>query len=107
MKPIPGSRSRCRDCKELIVFAMVMRSESGRGGKHMALNPEQDPAGNVAVRGTSHGRAVCRVLRKDESYVVGHEVPAMPHAATCAKRLGRDLADEVENFLKQQTEETR
>lgn len=103
-KPLPGRQMRCSRCRQPIVFARTMATESGRGGKAMPLDPYPNPAGNVAVRDTGRGRLVARVLGKDESHDRHVEVLAMPHFATCGVKEGQELADEVEKFLREHSE---
>lgn len=102
MKRIPGPRYRCRDCKQPIVWAKTMRTESGRGGKNMPLDPDPNPEGNVAVRPAHGGQLLCRVLLKDEDHDHQVEVRAMPHAATCFNRPGKDIAAQAEAYLRSQ-----
>lgn len=47
----------------------------------MPLNPDPDPAGNVAVYQDGTGRRIGRVL--GNSQPLGYEHIYMPHAATC------------------------
>lgn len=84
-----------------------MLSETGRGGKPMPLDPDPNPAGNVAVRPARKGQLIARVLKKDEDHDHRAEVRAMPHAATCGANpavAGRKLADDVEAFLREHSE---
>lgn len=104
---IPGRRARCSRCKAPIVWARTMLSETGRGGKAMPLDPDPNPAGNVAVRPQRKGELIARVLKKGEDHDHQVEVRAMPHAATCGANpavAGRRLADDVEEFLRDHAE---
>jgi hypothetical protein len=96
---LPGRRAKCSRCGEVIVFARTLASPSGRGGKAMPLDLAANPEGNVAVRETSPGRLVARVLGKDETHDATVEVRAMPHFATCGSKIG----DQVEAWLRNQT----
>ena len=70
----------CESCQAPIIFAVV-HNNAGRKLKHMPLNADPDPAGNVAVRpGTMTGY----VLRKGQK-AVPPEVTYLPHFATCTK----------------------
>lgn len=97
---IPGRRLRCVLCKDPIVFARTVRSETGRGGKMMPLNPTTDAAGNVAVRviDSTRGILTARVLGADDGLDTHTELRAMPHFATC-KGAGRNIAKDAEAFL--------
>lgn len=81
------SRSTCDGCGRQIVWAITVASPTGRGGKLMPLEPNEDLAGNVAVtqpaaRGLLHARA----LFKDETFDRPGEYAGMPHFARCARR---------------------
>jgi hypothetical protein len=76
--------STCRACGERIVFAVV-GNKQGRPPSRMPLNPDPDPAGNVAVYKEATGALVGRVLGKDKQ-PLGYERLMMPHFATCPKR---------------------
>lgn len=102
-KKVPGRQRRCALCKKVIVFARVMRTESGRGGGWMPFDLEPADNGNFAVRATSPSTGVARALKKDER-PDSHEVRAMPHAASCPNRTGRGIGDEAEQWLKDQTQ---
>lgn len=103
-KPLSSRRIRCSRCKEPIVFARTMAAPSGTGGKAMPLDLYPNPDGNVAVRETGGGRLVCRVLGKDEDHDRQVEQRAMPHFATCGVEQGKQLADDVEGFLRDHAE---
>ena len=103
-KPLTGRRLKCSKCQQPIVFARTMATESGRGGKAMPLDLYPNPDGNVAVRDTGHGHLVARVLGKDEDHDRHAEVRAMPHFATCGVEAGKQLADEVEKFVRDHAE---
>lgn len=96
---------KCAVCGGPIIWARTMASESGRGGKPMPLDPEPNPAGNVAARVTGEGatyvRRVCRVLGKDEDHDHRTEQRYMPHFATCPGS-GRNIAAAFEDFLRGQ-----
>ena len=73
----------------------------------MPLDLYPNPEGNVAVRDTGRGRLVCRVLLKDEDHDRQVETRAMPHFATCPANpavAGKQLANDVEDFLRQRAE---
>lgn len=91
----------CGLCRQPIRFIRTMASESGRGGKMMPLNPDPDPAGNVAVRYPD--RLYGRVLCKDEHHDEHAERLYMPHMATCAGT-ARNIAKAAEQWLAEQTE---
>lgn len=104
-RALPDSHGRimraiCRLCGEQIAFIRTMASETGRGGRLMPLNPEPDPAGNVAVRYPD--RLYGRVLRKDEHHDEHAERLYMPHVATCAGS-ARNIAKAAEQWLAEQT----
>lgn len=80
---IPGPRVKCRRCQAPIVWARTVASETGTGGKPMPLDPEPNPAGNVAVRPGRRNELLARVLKKDEDHDHRAEVRAVPHMATC------------------------
>jgi hypothetical protein len=88
--------ARCRLCGQRIAFIRTMASETGRGGKMMPLNPEPDPAGNVAVRYPD--RLYGRVLCKDEHHDEHAERLYMPHMATCAGT-ARQIGAAAEEWL--------
>ena len=74
----------CRECRQPILFATVTNKE-GRPPSRMPLDPDPDPAGNVAVYRDETRRLVGRVLGKD-ARPAGYERLFMPHFATCPKR---------------------
>lgn len=76
----------CLACMRPLVFCRLARTESGKGGVPMPLDPVPTTAGNVAVHVTPTGSVVGRVLKKDESADEHVEVLYMPHAATCAAK---------------------
>lgn len=82
-RPLPGTPVPCERCRATIVWAKTMAGPNGPGGKAMPLDLHEDPAGNVAVTPTTHGRLHARVLMKDERHVPPVEFLAMPHFATC------------------------
>jgi len=67
--------SACRDCGQLIAWVATSR------GNVMPVDPEPDPAGNVAVMRDDAGQVVSRVvgLRPPAPF----ETLYMPHVATC------------------------
>ncbi len=89
-RKIDGRRAVCRYCQQPIVFATTLAGANGRGGKPMPLDPTPHPDGNVAVRRTSPGHIVARVLGKDDTLDTTIEVRAMPHFATCVPILPTD-----------------
>lgn len=104
---LPGRRSKCRNCQAPIVWARTVVTGRGKGGKLMPLDPVPNDAGNVAVRETSKGVLVARVLGKDEGHDRVAEILAMPHWATCAANprvAGKQLVADVEEFLRERTE---
>lgn len=107
MAQIRGRLSKCTRCKAPIVWARTVAGENGPGGKAMPLDPEPNPAGNVAVRPQRRGELLARVLKADEDHDHHTEVRAMPHFATCKANpavAGKQLANEVENFLREKAE---
>lgn len=103
-KPLPGRPRRCGRCNQPIVFARTVAGENGPGGKAMPLDLYPNPDGNVAVRDTGHGHLLARVLKKDETHDRTLEFRAMPHFATCGVEQGKQLADDVEQYLRDHSE---
>lgn len=103
-KPLSNRTTTCSRCRQPIVFARTLASETGTGGKSMPLDLYPNPDGNVAVRDTGHGHLVARVLKKDETHDRQVEQLAMPHFATCGVVEGKKLADEVEGYLRDHAE---
>lgn len=68
-------------CREPIVLAVVSNNE-GKPPSRMPLNPEPDPAGNVACYHDETGRLRGRVLVSGQE-PSPHETRYMPHFATC------------------------
>lgn len=102
-KRVPGIQRSCSRCRNPIVFARVMVTDTGRGGGMMPFDPDPNDAGNFAVRALSRSTGLARALKKGESYDRMIEVLAMPHAATCSKRPGKGIADEAEAWLRERT----
>lgn len=104
---IPGRRAKCNRCKAPIMWARTVAGENGPGGKAIPIDPDPNPAGNVAVRPQRRGELLARVLTKGEDHDHQTEVRAMPHFATCAANpavAGKQLANDVENFLRERAE---
>ena len=78
--------SRCRQCGEPIIFALV-GNQQGKPASRMPLNPAPDPAGNVACYRNAAYTLVGRVLGKKQA--LGYERVYMPHFATCKKPVGK------------------
>lgn len=67
----------CKDCGAEIVFAKTNK------GHWMPLDPQPNPAGNVAAYRDIESVVRCRVVTQAEP-ILPYEHPAMPHKATCA-----------------------
>jgi hypothetical protein len=92
------SNPRCGRCGLPIAWARTLAGPNGPGGKAMPLDPEENPAGNVAVRNLGdrwHPRLVARVLGKDDTLDEVAEIRAMPHFATCQPTLPEPPPDNV------------
>lgn len=72
----PTQRPCPDNCGDMVIRA---RTEAM---KWQLLNPEPDPAGNVAVRIDPRDNVFARTLRRGEE-PVGFEKIYMPHKATC------------------------
>lgn len=83
----------CEKCKRPIGFALVSNRE-GRPPSRMPLDPQPDPAGNVAVYRDGSGTLVGRVLGKD-GRPLGYERLMMPHFATCPVLLAGQAAKQA------------
>lgn len=75
----------CQHCAEPIVFAITA------AGRRQPLNPDPDPAGNVAVLRDATGTLRARVPSPDLP-LMGYERLHMPHAATCTRTRRRPAA---------------
>lgn len=87
LRRLPASElspaATCSGCHRDIVWSITVAGPNGRGGKPMPLDPQENLAGNVAVR-VAHGhRLIARVLTKDEQVDRPVEYVAMPHFASC------------------------
>ena len=80
---IQAPRRKCGRCGAPIVWARTVAGENGPGGKAMPLDPDPNPAGNVAVRHARRNELLARVLKADEDHDPQVEVRAVPHFATC------------------------
>lgn len=95
-------KRKCPRCKAPIVWARTVASVNGPGGKPMPLDFEPNPAGNVAAS-VGPGQTIrARVLTKDEDHDHRAEWRAMPHFPTCTQVQGQKLADDVEDYLREQ-----
>lgn len=76
-------RTPCRDCGQRIMLVRTPPSEKRPKGGWMPLDPEPNPAGNVAIDGTMRAVVVGvgHPLHRGELY--------MPHFATCPARARR------------------
>ena len=81
---MPRRLAVCRECGKPVVFARVS-NKAGKPPGRMPLNPDPDPAGNVAVYRDVAGALVARVVGKGGP-CLGYERLMMPHFATCEKR---------------------
>lgn len=68
----------CRLCHKPVLWTVTERN------RRQAVNPDPDPAGNLACHTDVAGRLRSRSLTKDRPTLEGSEWQAMPHAATCA-----------------------
>lgn len=75
-QPVPKPNARCRTCGQPVLVATTA------AGRSQPLNPEPDPAGNVALYRDGAGTWRARVPTPD---VPAHpwEKTHMPHHATC------------------------
>lgn len=83
--PYPPPRSaplngpgRCPRCHRDVLWTTTSANRVAQ-----AVDPDRDPAGNIAVRQDATGRYVSRQLTKDRPTLEGAEHLHMPHVVTC------------------------